>query len=388
MLIGSGSSLVSSRDVGGHNRAKVLRVLVDNGPLARAAVAQLTGVARATIGLIVQGLVDDGLLIELDPIETGVAGKPATPLWFRQGAGSVVAVDVRRGSVQAARVDPRGEIIDVSMVQHVDPDSADEVNHAAVAAVTRVLEHGSALGVGIAVPGTSDLETAEVLGSAQVPGALGTQLVLSISGASGLPTYLENDSRAQALAERWFGFGRGVTTYATLQTGEGLGAGLVLDGAIYRGPRGVAGELGHTVVVLGGERCSCGQRGCWETIATLRWLRRRSGQLRLPSPRSMDAARLAALAASGLVPAERLLAEYADNLAVGITTLSHLLGCELVILHGDAARGGPKFVALISGYVQSRGLRPVQVVASDLAERATILGAGATALAEVLHLAR
>ena len=80
--------LLSSRTVGGLNRALVLRALSSHGPLSRSDLARLAGVTRATIGSIVQGLLDDGVLAEGDPVEDGSVGKPARPLWFAAGAGA------------------------------------------------------------------------------------------------------------------------------------------------------------------------------------------------------------------------------------------------------------------------------------------------------------
>lgn len=376
--------LLSSRAVGGLNRALVLRALASHGPLSRSDLARLAGVTRATIGSIVQGLLDDGLLEEGEPVEDGHVGKPARPLWFAAGAGTAVAVDVRAGGARAALIDARGDVSLERATRFDDPTSADEVVGTVRRIATDLARRRPVIGVGIAVPGSTDLASGEVVGSIQVPGAVGHRLRDEVAAATGLPAFVENDSHAQALAELWFGAGRGLATYASVQTGDGLSVGLVLDGAVYRGPHGVAGELGHTTVVVDGEPCRCGLRGCWETIASLPWLRRRGRELGVRGAKTLDAERLVALARRD-DRASALLLEYADHVAVGLANLRTLLGVEHYVVHGDVVDGGEGLRSLLVDAIDRRALGPVRVVFSDLGDRASILGAAAVVLAELLH---
>ena len=184
-----------------------------------------------------------------------------------------------------------------------DPDatSADPAADAILTGLRSVLPSPATgvLGVGVAVPGLCDSHSGTVIGSSQLPGLHGTALIERLAVEIAAPIVLDNDARAQALGEKWFGEGRGVQSFAAVQTGHGLGLGLVLDGVIVRGPAGYTGELGHTCVVAnGGELCRCGLRGCWETVATLGWLRAEAQRLGLHGAATMDAATLCVLAAS------------------------------------------------------------------------------------------
>ena len=386
MTVRAAAALLSPRGMGGLNRAVVLRALVDHGPLARADLARLTGVARASIGSIVQGLVTDGILEELDSVGAGRVGKPARPLWFASGAGAVIAVELKSSAVRAAVADARGHVSDERYVALDDPGSPDEVQRATCDVVTELGAARSVLGVGIAVPGTTDTATGEVVGSAQVPGAVGTHLVTAVRRATQLPAYVENDSRAQAVAEQWFGLGRGMPTYTSVQTGEGLGAGFMLGGTLHRGVGGTAGEVGHQCVQVGGGRCVCGKRGCWETIATRRWLRRTAAERRLPRARSMDCAALTGLADEGDVRAIELLGTYAANLAVGLSNLRQILATEDFILHGDVVGGGEPFRVAIEQATKARSLGAVRVAFTELGDHATLLGAVGVVLSEQLHV--
>lgn len=380
-------ALMSSRTVGGLNRARVLRTLVDHGPLSRSDLARLAGVSRATIGTIVQGLLDEGVLEELESLDLGGIGKPARPLWFPAGAGSVIAVEVCRDAVRAALVDAGGEMTDPVRCALTQPRSADAVVAAAQRAVSQVQtdEARKVIGIGISVPGTCDTEAGVVTGSAQVPGAAGSVLVEALGG-NDVPALVENDSRAQALAEQWFGVGRGQRTFTSVQTGEGLGVGLVLNGTVYRGPRGASGELGHTTVVMDGRRCRCGLKGCWETIATLPWLRSEARRRGIKGAARVDCARLTALAAAGDQAAGELLAVYADHLAVGLGNLTRILATERFVLHGDTVGGGDAFRVRVQEALFRRADTQAEVILTELGDRAALLGAAAAVLSEKLHV--
>jgi predicted NBD/HSP70 family sugar kinase len=390
--VSSPTVLLSNRQIGDVNRSRVLRALCDHGPLSRADLARLAGVPRATIGTIAQGLVDAGLLEESAPArEVGRVGKPGRPLWFRADAGLCAAVAFGDGAVEAALVNARGDVLTrVEVACTTSTASSERLVAAVLAGVRDVLASAPAevLGIGIAVPGVCDPTTGTVVGSGPVPGAQGRAIATALEAAHGLPVLVDNDARAQALGEKWFGDGRGVESFASVQTGTGLGVGLVLGGELYRGADGATGELGHTVVQLDGRRCPCGLTGCWETVATLRWLRAEAKRLRLPGAAALDARRLVALDSPA---AKQLLERYADHLSVGLVTLVHLLAPSRLLLHGDVVGGGERLRALVAARLAARTLPhvrdTVEVMLSSLDQDASLLGAAGLVLSERFVLA-
>lgn len=388
--------LLTTHLIGDVNRSRVLQALVDHGPSSRADLARLAGVPRATIGAIVQGLVDDGLLDELEPARpTGRVGKPGRPLWFGADAGRAVAVAFTGEGIRAALVNARGELVaeTTRALETSTAGFADLVVAAsdAASAVIRAAGGSPPIGVGLAIPGACDSEAGIVIASGQVPGAAGGQLVRGVAAETGLQVYVDNDARVQALGEKWFGDGRGVPTFAAVQTGRGLGVGLVLRGALYRGDDGRVGELGHVQVLPDGLPCRCGLHGCWETVATLEWLRAQAAQRGLADPARMTSASLAPLVGSGDPAAVSLHADWSRNLARGLAVLVNLLGVRRFLLHGDAVGGGePLRVAvetalreLSLGYLSAE----VEVGFSALDADATLLGAAGLVLSETFRLA-
>ena len=378
--------LLTTNRIGDVNRSRVLQAFVDHGALTRADVARLASVPRATIGTIVQGLMDSGLLEELEPDRDGRVGKPGRPLWFAPGAGLSVAVGFTDSAVRAALVNARGERqVEASAVCDTGTADATELYGAVEEVVRAVLPPGGeALGIGIAVPGVCDTRSGQVVASGPLPGAEGTHLVQGLEKALGLPVLVDNDARALALGEKWFGDGRGMPTFAALQTGTGLGIGLVLDDHVFRGPDGRVGELGHTRVVADGELCRCGLTGCWETVATLRWLRAEAARRGLPAAEAMTTSSLVSLGEEGAV----LLADYVDNLAVGVATLVNLLGIRRFFLHGDVVAGGELVRRQLEQAVRAACLGylrdEVQVTVSGL--DGALLGAAGLVLSETFRL--
>jgi predicted NBD/HSP70 family sugar kinase len=385
--------LLTPSDIGDVNRSRVIQAFCDFGPLTRAELAKMAGVTRATIGNIVGGLINDGLIEEGQPPPAGGrVGKPGRPLWFGPRSGLAGAASIEREHVRAALINARGEILDESQVAFDadDPTGRSVIKAVGVALKGALPKSGRRLlGIGIAIPGVCDTSTGNILGSGQVPGLRGSALAEEISRRFKLRILVDNDSRSQALGEKWFGLGRQVPTFASIQTGHGIGVGLVIGGTVLRGAHGEAGEAGHMKVVTFGEPCRCGLSGCWETIASLGWMRREASRLRLPGAKTLDACALVSLAERD-DQADDLLRTYAGNIAIGLANLTQLLSPGLFILHGDAVGGGELLRSSIEERTKQLVLphvrTSVEVVASALDQRATLLGAAGLVLSDTFHL--
>ena len=387
------ATVLSPSRMGDVNRSRVLQALCDVGPLTRAELARLAGVPRATISGIVRPLLESGLLEEGAPDRSvSRVGKPGRPLWFRSGAGLSGAVALRGDGCEAALVSARGEVVAHHQTELSDARDLAAVHRDVAGCLERALgsRRGEILGIGVAVPGVCDTTAGVVVASSQVPALTGHELGPELEREVGVKVVIDNDSRAQALGEKWFGEGRGFQHFAAIQTGHGLGAGLVLRGQVFRGADGRVGEIGH-IPVDGQGICACGLRGCWETIATLPWVRAEARAAKLPGAANLDARGLARLAAGGSAPARDLLDRYAANLATGLAALVQLVNPDRIILHGDAVGGGEPFRELIAEHVRARSLPPlragVDLVLSRLDQQAGLLGAAGLVLSETFNLA-
>ncbi|GAA2059893.1 ROK family transcriptional regulator [Streptomyces albiaxialis] len=391
-------SFVSPAETGRINRARLLRLLYAHGPLSRSELARLLGAQRAVVGAVAQPLIEEGLLAEGAPRPSGPGGgRGGRPLWFAEDSAPIGAVHLMPGSVRAAVIGAGGAVR-ASASRVLAPGTGpgvvlDEVEGALRDARARLPGgRGGAVpprGVGVAVGGMVDTETGGIVHVELAPQWDGLALGPRLQERLGLPVLIDLHPRAQALGDLWFGEGRGLSSFASVYVREAIGVGFVTHGTLHRGSRGAGGEIGHTVLDAGGALCRCGRRGCWDTLATVRWLRARAEGLGLPDAATLTSAALAERADAGDRRAAGLLREYAENLALGLAVVWQLLAPEAVLLHGDPVGAGRPLreaveEALTPLVLPHPGIRP-SVVLAPWDESDTLRGAACLILADMLR---
>lgn len=385
--------LISSSAVGSANRGRLLQALFDLGPTSRADLARYTGVNRATISGIIQPLVDQKVLVEGEAIPANESGgKPARPLWFSKDAQPICAVLLMHDSVRSCLVSLDGEIS--AQFDAPLPAGAQTVD-ALVKVIfdcvrsTLAISSRPVLGIGVAAVGMIDTDKRAIITVNLAPLLDGFPLGATLETEFTLPTAIDHHPRALLVGDRWFGLGRGKRNFAAIYTGEVLGGALFLEGHLFRGPGGAGGELGHTFVQLGGRLCKCGRVGCWETIATLGWLREEAGKLALPGADTISSTALAELVRRKVEGAHVLFDRYAHNIAVGIANLQQTMAPTFIILHGDVVGGGETLAQAIAGHLdmlvpQRPGTR-IEVALGEPEDVAALRGAAGLVLSELLH---
>jgi predicted NBD/HSP70 family sugar kinase len=381
--------------VGSTNRGRVLQSLFDLGPTSRAELARLAGVNRATISGIVQPMIDDALLVEIDAIPANSGGgKPAKPLWFSPDARPICGVLLMPDAVHSCLVSLEGKILaEDRILLPSGYGEAASIMNAVIECVTMTLGRAERppLGIGVAVGGMVDTDRGSIVAINLAPALDGYPLAEELQRHFDMHTLLDHHPRALLVGDRWFGKGRGVRQFAVVYTGEVLGGAFYLDGHLYRGTAGAGGELGHTFVQLDGEVCRCGRRGCWDTIATLGWLRRQALQMGLPGADTLNSAHLVDLAERHVEGAEKLLDQYARNVAVGIANLQQTVAPNLFVLHGDVVLGGDRLIDAIGEHVR-RMVPPrpggeIELIPGDAGDQAALVGAAGLVLSDLLQFA-
>lgn len=265
-----------------HNRALVLQHLFHQGPSSRADLARSTGLTRVTVSDLVSVLMSEGLVAELGVRPEGKVGKPATLVGMRTEDFQVVAVDLADdASLRGAVMTLTGAVVARRTVS-LDGRTGD----AAVAVLEDLCRELLAaadrpvVGVGIGSPGVID--AAGVVVEAPNRGWYDVPLAALLAERLGVPVQVANDANTHALGEYTYGGASG-SGLMVVTVGQGLGAGIVLDGALVRGRANAAGEIGHVTVVddrdvRAGDPeprpCACGRAGCLETLLSLPALRR------------------------------------------------------------------------------------------------------------------
>jgi len=305
---------------------------------------------------------------------------------------SAIGIDVGGTKTAAALVGPDGAVL----AREVRPTPAEDQRATldTMVELARSVMTDGVVGVGIAAAGLVDLEGtmryAPNLAWRDVP------LTGFVGSALGLPAVADNDVNAAAWGEFRFGAGRGRRHMLMITVGTGIGGGIVVDGNLYRGAHGFAAEVGHVVVEPGGPPCGCGNRGCWEQVASGVAITRagRAAAARHPhsalvamsggDPEAVTGAMVTEAARGGDTVCRGIFVEVGHSLGVGIAGLVNVLDPELVVVGGGAAEAGDLLLApardAFHRSVEGVRHRPaVPIVAAALGVDAGAIGAAALA---------
>lgn len=380
--------LLNPASIGQANRARVLEHLHREGPSSRAQMARALGVSRATIATILQPLLDNKTLVEQEPGPASAAGgKRPRPLWFTDEGRLLGALRIAPTHIAGALLGVDGQLRR-SHQRELDPGSDTEHwDRTLLEVAHRCFDGAELLGIGVAASGMIDTTTGTILALHLAKALEGFPVAERLGSTFDCVVAVDHHPRVQALGDRWFGQGRHLDHFASVYTGEALGFGIVHEGRILRGESGAGGESGHTVVELDGLECLCGRRGCWETVATLSWLRREAERRGLAGAATLTCRGLSDLAEAGDPGADELLDTYARNLAVGMANNEHVLASGTYILHGDVCGGGEamgqRLARWLVEFSPRRRVEPT-VILSDTADDITLLGGGGMVLATAL----
>lgn len=390
------------RSVRRHNLGLVLRDIAET-PRSRARIAASTGLNKTTVSSLVAELVERDLVRESQTERPGAVGRPALMLELHGEGLVALGLEVNVDHLGVSAVDLLGRVRYEVVVGHVGRGSAPGRTLARLArlveeALAELEGHGlTTIGAAVALPGLVDIHrgmlfVAPNLGWTETPVAALLQAQL---GDPSFPIRVDNEANLGALAERWEGVGRGLQdfVYVSGDAGVGVGAGVVLGGQLYRGASGFGGEFGHVVLEPRGERCACGGRGCLEGLVGQEALLRLVGwdpELvgAEAGPPGMLPARLAERARAGDERTLAALAQVGTLLGIGLATVTNVLNTSAVVLGGYFQPlvewlAGPVEHELATRVLSARW-SPVTVVASALGSDATVRGAAALALREVL----
>ncbi|KAF4324964.1 hypothetical protein G195_001707 [Phytophthora kernoviae 00238/432] len=348
------------------NKSIVLDTIRRHAPLSRARVSEITGLNKATVSNLVADLINDELLQEIGPGESSGGRKPLM-LLFRGTAGYAVGLELSVTHLKGVLTDLEGHIIteyavklehhDVSSVFEQLKLAAEHLIHAAPPS-----PHG-VIGMGIGVPGMVDEEGTVLftpnLGWEKVP------LRTMLEEAFELPVTIDNEANA----------------------GIGIGSGIMVDGELYKGAWGYAGETGHMSIEAEGRPCSCGNRGCWELYASEKAYEHPDHQLLLPAHTTRE---LIDYAQQGHEDVLKLYQEIGRKLGVGITNIVNSFNPERIIIGGPLSEAGPWIETALKQVVEERTLpyhrRSLQIEWAALGSRSTRVGAAYSAISQFLEV--
>lgn len=378
------------------NKSLILKKILNDGPISRAEIAKAIKLTPPTVGTIVKELIEQQIVKESAQGESKGGRKP-TLLVIDHDAFCVIGIDAGPREVSVVLTNLQANLIDkkkVSVTKGIaKQDYLALLINEAEALINRNETYADKLiGIGVAMHGVVDAENGV--------GLFAPNLHLRdipvkdvLTKHFDLVVQVENDARALALGETWFGQGKGINNLLAVNIGSGVGAGVVLDGELYRGDAHIAGEIGHMTIDLHGDTCSCGNKGCLQTIVSGEAIQKRAEQalidgvettLMTPSPTAYD---LFIAAEAGDCFSQSCLTETAEAIGIGLTNVIHTINPDRILLNGGVMKASKYLLPEIKATVNRRALtktaKETPIFVSELGDEATALGAVALVLVEV-----
>ena len=309
----------------------------------------------------------------------------------------IIGIDIGGTIIKGAVFSTQGRPVQASSIETQAYQGTEKALSNLLSLVNSLQEKGgrcSAIGIGVA--GVLDAKKERLLQSPNLKNLENVNLKSFLAEAVQLPVYLENDANAAALGEQWAGAGRDIENFLLITLGTGIGSGLVLNGDLWTGENGKAGEFGHMIVEQGGEPCACGKKGCLEAYSSGEAISRMAREALQSGACSslknlsggdldhIDAEMVCHAAQNGDTVAIEVYRRAARYLAIGIANVNNLLDIHHVILGGGVSKAFNLFAAVLIEEVKRQVFRISQdriiIVPSQLGSEAGIYGAAYLAL--------
>ncbi|MFF8229970.1 ROK family transcriptional regulator [Streptomyces caelestis] len=380
----------TGRGAGQASAGELLELVRSRRAVTRGALQQATGLSRATVGQRLDRLFRAGWLREGagGPVDSPLGGRPSITLEFDDEHAVVLAADLDTRHARAAVLSLSGEILAEHSGTLVVEDGPDLLLGELGRWFGELLEKTgrgaeSVCGVGLAVPGPVDTETGRVVQPPIMPGWDGYDIRSRLSraltehtGAAAVPVLVDNDANLMAYGEQRTGY-PDCSAFVLVKVSTGIGAGVVVDGAVFRGIDGGAGDIGHIRVPEGAQTlCRCGSYGCLAAIASGGAVARRLAEAGVPAASGSD---VRDLLASGHPEAVGLAREAGRRVGDVLATVVTLLNPGVLMIAGDLA--GTPFLTGVRELLYQRALprstAHLDIVTSRLGERSGLVGAGA-----------
>lgn len=310
----------------------------------------------------------------------------------------LIGVDIGGTKIMGGVVSDDGELL-MSFKKPIPATSAQVLVEVVKEVIGELLTRNpDVLGIGLGVAGLVDWEEGMVIFSPNLP-LKGVPLREKVHKCFGLPTFVDNDANVAALGEWCYGAGGGASNLVFIILGTGIGGGIIIDGKVYRGTRGYAGEIGHMVVDPQGPLCGCGNHGCLEALASGQAIAARAKEaitggrassiLELAGGKVEDITAKTVTTAAGKedVLGREILSEAGRMLGIGLANLANVFDPEIIVVGGGLAEAGELILSPAREELEKRVMnldsRGVEIVQAKLGTEAGVIGAATMALEEM-----
>lgn len=334
------------------NTVSVLNCIREYGPLTKRELQDKTGLSWGSISSITADLLHQKIIVECQK-QSPYPGRNPKDLDISNLNNLLIGIDIRAEGITGVLTDLKCQIITKQKVKvMIDNNEAKNYPELILAHIRNMINgfiaaHSSKriIGIGLAVQGAVDAERGISLFSPHIPGWTNIHLKELLEAEFKLPTLVEHDPNCMALAERWLTGIKNVKNMLLIRLTHGIGMSILINGEIYRGANGSAGEFGHTVMNTNGPKCTCGNFGCLETYASgwslLQKVEEAMKLGRMNLPDNIDKLDLDTIINAALHEEpylKQLFEEMGIYLGVGISNLINILNPDIVIIGGELSK--------------------------------------------------
>ncbi len=393
-----------------HNLAILLNYIWEaNGPISRSNLTEISGLNKSTVGSLLTQLQAWGFVKEVGVVNSGL-GRPGVMIDINSDAGRIIGAEIGVDHISIVMTDLKAKVVwrrkvelPLEQGKQLQADILAQTTGLVEEAVHEAEKTGNRLlGIGLGLPGQVDHATGTLLFAPNL-GWKNVPLRDLWLHQFNVPVIVENDANASALGERLAGNARQIDNFIFLSAGVGLGGGLVLDGKIYGGAGGFAGEIGHMTLVPDGPQCNCGNRGCWETligpVAIVESVRQAAIMGKTPILMSLPGVNgdIRAIRMEYIIEAAarkeaavlHVLDEVGRYLGIGIASLVNAFNPSVIVIGGVLSPAGPYILPRAQQEVNARALaaarRMVKIILSAFEFDACVMGGACLVLREILN---
>jgi N-acetylglucosamine repressor len=378
-----------------HNRNLVLKTIFEHASTSRAEVARITNLTRTTVSDIVADLIAEGLVTEIG-MGSSIGGKSPILISLVDDSRYIIGLDLANSQFYGAVINLRGET--KAMITLPVNDCIGDAALALVYEIIDVLtrcEFKPLVGIGVGTPGLVNTRDGVVVNAVNLAW-INVPLAQLLQDRYSLPVFVLNDSQAAAMGEYTYGEGsRAGESLIVINVRHGIGAGIVIDGKLFQGDGGGAGEIGHVVAVHeDGLPCRCGNHGCLETVASTQAVVARARQLvqsaafsgLFEDSEKITLGTLEKDFAAGDPVACQVVFEAGRYMGIAIANMVGTLNIHKVVLSGDMTRFGEPWLDEIRRTVEQSSLaglvKETQITIGRLGGNRIALGASALLLSD------
>jgi predicted NBD/HSP70 family sugar kinase len=354
----------------GMNYRKILETIINEGSISRADLSKRLGLTKATISSQVQTLMDDGLIMETGSREIE-KGRPPIMLTLNADFGHIISIDIGLSTINLMLANLLGRRCYLKQI----PWNGDAISLYGLLAYLindiisfpKIKNQNKIVGIALGIHGIvndNDILFTPYYALAQIP------LKQVLEDQFSIPVFLENEANLSVLGEKTFAFGG--TNLVNISIHSGIGLGLILNGQLYSGAEGFAGEFGHTIIVPNGHPCPCGNRGCIEQYASEKAILKRFNQLS-----NITGAGIDALIQSYVLKKDAAflaIDDFIRYMAIGINNIIMLYNPQLIVINSTFTSYIPDIIQQIKSSLAHHTSQKCEIIPSFLQDTASLLG--------------